>query len=183
MECALANSFEFFVADDTFEGGATAERKLFDDFELIGEGDTLESGTALEHVRTDSLEVLVEDDALEGGAIGKTKSSMTSSLSGRVILLSAEHLANADILKFVMLLCSPNTTLSRWSQLASASSEMLSSLANPERSTRRRERHTLNGWNSPHPIEARLGHLKQSSIEPWERLLSSSLSFSALERS
>ena len=63
--------FEFFVADDTFEGGAVAERHLFDDFELIGESYALEGGATLESASANSLEVFVEDDALEGGAFAE----------------------------------------------------------------------------------------------------------------
>jgi len=37
--------------------------------------------------------------------------------------------------------------------------------------------------SSPHPMAVRLWHLKESSMEPWERLLSSSLLTSASERS
>jgi len=47
---------------------------------------------------------------------------------------------------------------------------MLSSLGQPERSMRRREGHALKGSFLPHPIAVRLEHLKESSIEPWERL-------------
>ena len=46
LECGLTNKLKFFVADDAFEGGTTAERHLFDDCELIGESDTRE-GEAL----------------------------------------------------------------------------------------------------------------------------------------
>ena len=66
-ECAIANSFEVFVADDAFEGGAFGKRHLFDDFQFIGEVDALEGGIALECAWADSFEVFVEDDALEGG--------------------------------------------------------------------------------------------------------------------
>ena len=71
MECAIANSFEVFVADDVLEGGAMGERQLFDDFELIGESHALEGGAALEYGNANSLEVFVADDALEGGAMGE----------------------------------------------------------------------------------------------------------------
>ena len=40
-----------------------------------------------------------------------------------------------------------------------------------------------NGCYFPHPIAVREEHLKYSSIEPWERLSSSILLFSASERS
>jgi len=48
LECALANSFEGFVADDALEGGVFAERPIFDDFELIGESDTREGVASTE---------------------------------------------------------------------------------------------------------------------------------------
>ena len=47
-ECGPANSFEVFVADDVFEGGAFVERSRFDDFELIGEVNSLEFAAVLE---------------------------------------------------------------------------------------------------------------------------------------
>ena len=105
----------------------------------------------------------------------KPHSSMTLSLSGRVILVRAKQPPNASSPKFVMLLCSPNTTLTRCSQLANVSLGMLSSLGQPERSTQRRNRQLQKGCWSPHPIAVRLRHLKESSMEPWERLSSTSL--------
>ena len=61
LKCASADSFEFFVADDVFEGRAS-KRQLFGDFKLIGEVNALESGAALEYVLANSFEVFVEDD-------------------------------------------------------------------------------------------------------------------------
>ena len=43
-----ADSFEVFVADDVFEGGAVDERQLFYFFEHIGESDTGEGRAMLE---------------------------------------------------------------------------------------------------------------------------------------
>ena len=68
MECAIADSLEVFVADDTFKGRAIDERHLFDDFEIIREGHAREGGAALECALADRLEVFVPDDALEGDA-------------------------------------------------------------------------------------------------------------------
>ena len=48
LECFLTNSFEVFVEDDAFEGGAIGERHHFDDFELIRESDTREGKAACE---------------------------------------------------------------------------------------------------------------------------------------
>jgi len=48
LECVIADSLEVFVADDTLEGGASAEHQLFDDFEIIGESDTREGKGILE---------------------------------------------------------------------------------------------------------------------------------------
>ena len=46
LGCAIADSLEVFVADDTLEGKAMGENLLFDDFELIGESDTREGGAS-----------------------------------------------------------------------------------------------------------------------------------------
>ena len=48
LECASADSFEVFVADNALEGGAVDERQLFDDFELIGEVNAPEFAAAFE---------------------------------------------------------------------------------------------------------------------------------------
>ena len=48
MECAIADNFEVFVADDAFEGSAIGERSRTDVFEFIGESDALEGGAVLE---------------------------------------------------------------------------------------------------------------------------------------
>ena len=71
LKCALANSLEFFVADDAFEGGAFVERHIFDNFELFGEDDIREDGTVLECALANSLEVFVEEDAFEGRTTGE----------------------------------------------------------------------------------------------------------------
>jgi len=71
LECALADSLEFFVADDAFKGGAVDECTHFDNFEIIGEGYTLEGVTVLECSLTDIFEVFVADDMIEGGAMAK----------------------------------------------------------------------------------------------------------------
>jgi len=42
LECAIADSFEVFVADDALEGDAAVECSSFDDFKFIGESDTRE---------------------------------------------------------------------------------------------------------------------------------------------
>jgi len=97
--------------------------------------------------------------------------------------LRVEQPPNAPDPIFAMLLCFLNTTSTRWEQLKNTNSGMLSSLGQQERSTRRRERHWSKGLITPHPIVMRLGHLKESSMEPTERLLSFSLIFSAPERS
>ena len=39
LECIIANSFEFVVADDVLEVCAVAKRHLFDDLELTRESD------------------------------------------------------------------------------------------------------------------------------------------------
>jgi len=66
IECASANSLEFFVADDALEGSAVGERLLFDDFEIFGEGNALEGGAVLESAHANSFDVFVADDAFEG---------------------------------------------------------------------------------------------------------------------
>ena len=71
LECILANSFEVFVEDDVFEGGAIVKHHRFDDFELIGEGNALEGGTSLERVLVNYFEVFVEDDTFEGDAFAE----------------------------------------------------------------------------------------------------------------
>ena len=48
LECTIADIIEFFVADDTLEGGAGGERPVFNDFELIGESDTREGVASCE---------------------------------------------------------------------------------------------------------------------------------------
>ena len=68
LKCSLTDSFEFFVADDAFERGASAKRHPVDDFELIGKGDAFEGGAVLECSLADSLEIFVADDALEESA-------------------------------------------------------------------------------------------------------------------
>ena len=52
MECPFANSLEFVVEYDAFEGGAFGERQVFNDFELIRESDTREGGAMLECSRS-----------------------------------------------------------------------------------------------------------------------------------
>ena len=52
LECVIANSLEFFVADNAFEGGALGEHTKFNDFELNGEGDTWEGEALLECSRS-----------------------------------------------------------------------------------------------------------------------------------
>ena len=56
--------------------------------------------------------------------------SRTSSLLGRVKRVRAMHCWNACSPKLVILLCSPNTTLTRWGHSPNVSSGMLSSLSN-----------------------------------------------------
>jgi len=70
LECAIANSLEVFVADDTFEGGASAKNTTSDDFELIGESGTREGETVTKCFLANSLEVFVLDD----GSESRTKS-------------------------------------------------------------------------------------------------------------
>ena len=48
LECQFSDSFEVFVAEDAFEGGATSKRHLLEDFELIGESYTREGDAAAE---------------------------------------------------------------------------------------------------------------------------------------
>jgi len=51
--------------------------------------DIFELGKVFKYASADRLEVFVEDDAFEGGASVEHNSSMTVSLSGRVILVRA----------------------------------------------------------------------------------------------
>jgi len=159
LECGLANSLEVFAADDALEGGASTECHLSDDYELIGQGNAIEGGTVLESAIANSFEFLLKTTRSRAEQVLNVCSSLTVSLSGRAILVRARHSWNAASPKFVMLLCSPNATLTRWLQLPNVRSGMLSSLGQPERSTRRRDGHKLKGWNSPHPIAVRLEHL------------------------
>ena len=68
LEYVTANGFEFFVADDAFEGGAPGERHLVDDCEHIGEGDAFEGIAIMECASANSFEFFIEVDALEGSA-------------------------------------------------------------------------------------------------------------------
>ena len=70
LERVIADSLEFVVTDDAFEGDALDERLYFDDFEVIGKGEALEGVAHLERALANSLEVFVADDVFEAGAIG-----------------------------------------------------------------------------------------------------------------
>ena len=70
-ECATADSFEVFVADDVLEGGAFeggASGEVCDGYKVIGEIDAFEGGALLECAHPNSFEVFVADEAFEGKA-------------------------------------------------------------------------------------------------------------------
>ena len=113
-ESEFADSFEVFAADDTFEGGEVGELPSSMTASLSGKVILLREEQFWNAARSRVLRILLKTTRLREVHSPNALGSMTVSFSGRVIVVRALQSWNEFSAKFVMLLCSRNTTLTRW---------------------------------------------------------------------
>jgi len=157
---------------DIFELEADMERAATDSLDVFVKDDALEFCAPAERTLFDDFELIWKGDAREGGAILECLLSYI----GNVAVFTEYH----------------THEMSKAHERTIRNALKIGTTGEVDS---KEESHLLKGcWSShpivvlkgsswPHPITVRLRHLKESSMEPWERLASSSLFFSAPERS